>query len=365
MSLTSTKNLKSLFFNESKETFLITDEFLNIVDVNAEFLKSLKKNREDIIGKNIVEINPNIKSTNRYKKYLQVLRTGKTVIINETRIEPGINFKKKDTIISIRIFKVKKGLGIAALDITQLSNTKYKLQKAKKKLIDTNKSLIKKNNELEEFSYIAAHDLKAPINNLNILLGLIDNEKYTDLVKTPNFIKLLKEVYQLNKNIYSLNNVIALEYYLKEKKEKINFSDIFKIVEKNLKKSIENTDTIINTNFSECPEISYPIDQLYKILFHLIDNSINFRNVHIKNIISIYTLIEKQKPVLIISDNGIGFNQIKNEKYIYKNFYKNDPTSERLGIGLFIVKSIINHHKGQIKVSSKINHGTTFKLTLK
>ena len=352
---------RSSFFNEANEAFFITDEYLNILDANLELERVLKRNRDQIIGKNLCDINPDLEKTERYKKYLEVLRTGKSVTINEIKVNPVVDSEMK--IAQIRIFKVKKGLAITALDITNITNTKHKLQTTKEDLLKTNKNLTKKNNDLEEFSYIVAHDLKGPINNLKVLLELLSNKK-TELHKNEHYNKLIKIVDQLNKNTYSLNNIIALKYFLQEKKEQINFEDIFNNVVDDITNSIKDSNTIINTNFSECSEVNYPPDQLHKIFFHLINNSINFRNSKTQNVINISTHKEKGKVLLIISDNGIGFNQSKNVKKIFKIYHKENNSSEGLGIGLYIIKSIIDFHHGKIKVKSKVNEGTTFKLTL-
>ncbi len=358
---TDISDLRSVFFNEAYEIFFITDKYLHIIDVNNEFLVKRKIQRDQIIGKNLREIIPGIEKIKDYKESLKALKMGKTILLNEVKVNL---FKElENRIAQIRIFKVKKGLAITLLDITNLTNTKNKLLNAKQELLKINNQLKKKNNELEDFSYIVAHDLKGPINNLKVLCQLLSKQT-VELHKNELYNKLLKIVDQLNKNTYSLNNVIALKYYLKEKKERLIFKDIFNNVITDISDYIKDSNTLINTNFSECPNVKYPPRQLYKILFHSINNSINFRNIKKQNIINISTHKEKNNTILSISDNGLGFDQLKARKKIFKIFYKINNDSPGLGVGLYVIKSIIDFHKGKIKVSSQINEGTTFKLTL-
>ena len=131
----NTTKLKSLFFNEADEIFILTDEHLNIIDVNDTFVKKIKIKREYLIGKNMLDINPDLKNTKRYKKYKEVLKTGKTITVNDVKINPSLGFKNK--VAQIRIFKLKKGLAITVLDTTNLANSKKNLQKAKEELTKT------------------------------------------------------------------------------------------------------------------------------------------------------------------------------------------------------------------------------------
>src|SRR5688572_2699461 len=79
-SLTALKQeeLRSAFFNETDVAFLLFDHDLNLVDANEGLLRTLHCKREDIIGKNIIEISPDIKTSGRYDLYKKVILTGES-----------------------------------------------------------------------------------------------------------------------------------------------------------------------------------------------------------------------------------------------------------------------------------------------
>lgn len=108
------ENLRSLFFQEAELCLSVYDEHLNCIDFNQAFLKIFKCKREDLIGKNLCEISPDLKSSGRYDIYKNVIKTGKSAEINQ--IQPHINIG--DYYFRIKAFKVGEGLGLIVKDIT-------------------------------------------------------------------------------------------------------------------------------------------------------------------------------------------------------------------------------------------------------
>jgi PAS domain S-box-containing protein/excisionase family DNA binding protein len=132
----------------SNDIFLLLDANFNILEANKAAARYLPvgTSKKDYLGKNILSVMPIIKKSGRYEQYLEVLRTGKPVELNDVVIDPAFGEAR----FSVRIFKVGDGLGIMATDITEL-----KLMEAVK--------------ESEEFSS-----------------NLLDNAPYPILVAEPN-----------------------------------------------------------------------------------------------------------------------------------------------------------------------------------
>lgn len=106
-------------------------------------------------------------------------------------------------------------------------------------------------------------------------------------------------------------------------------------------------------------------DQMTSVLVNLLSNAVKYTNE--LGAINIKIKEKSEKVVIEISDNGIGIDK-KHVPYIFERFYRIDDSRSRttggMGIGLSIVKSIIELHDGTIEVKSKINQGTTFIITL-
>ncbi len=118
-----TKELKEseerlkIFMESAPNTFMLYDSDLNLIDINIIGIKRFPvgTKKEDIIGKNIVELSPDVKKKGRYDEYLEVIKTGKPFFVEEFISHP----KFGNLYISLTAFKVLNGLGIIARNITE------------------------------------------------------------------------------------------------------------------------------------------------------------------------------------------------------------------------------------------------------
>lgn len=106
----------SEFIESATDSFTLWDAEFNLIEINPVGLGLLAVNREDVLGKNMLELSPNIKKTNRYDAYIKVLETGKPLIIEERVPHPKSG---DDIYLTWKIFKVGSGLGMIASDVTE------------------------------------------------------------------------------------------------------------------------------------------------------------------------------------------------------------------------------------------------------
>lgn len=110
------ESLRSLFFQEAELYLSIYDKNLNCIDVNEAFLKLFKCTRQDLIGKNLCEISPDLKTNGRYDLYKEVIKTGTKIVIDDMQPHSSIgNFHFR-----IQAFKVDDGLGLIVKNVTDL-----------------------------------------------------------------------------------------------------------------------------------------------------------------------------------------------------------------------------------------------------
>ena len=185
---------------------------------------------------------------------------------------------------------------------------------------------------------------------------------------------ILSKLENVDKNAYRLlkisNNIIdmtkAESGMLKLNLENCN---IVCVVEGIFESSIDfarrkNIDMVFDT---ECEEVKIAIDifQIQRVILNLLSNAIKFTPEN--GVISVYIYKEKENVVIEVKDNGVGIPKEKID-YIFHRFYQVDNLytrhNEGSGIGLCIVKEIIDIHDGKIQIESEINKGSTFKISL-
>jgi signal transduction histidine kinase len=127
-----------------------------------------------------------------------------------------------------------------------------------------------------------------------------------------------------------------------------------------------STDTMIEleTNFNSVSNIVTDIYRFETIIKNIINNAIKYSNQNIKNPYIKFNIEEtKNKYIINISDNGQGIKKEHVDK-IFNMFFRGTSNSVGTGLGLFIVKEAVEKLKGEIKVTSKLNEGTTFMIQL-
>ncbi|SNR71149.1 PAS domain S-box-containing protein [Maribacter sedimenticola] len=352
-------DIKSAFFENAHSPFVILDGDMNFVGVNHAGAKTLGINKENFIGKNLLDIFPYLEGTKRYDAYKKVIETGVPIGFDELLFK-GANVEFK---FMVRAFKIGEYLGVSTLDVTSLVETIAKLKSTQTSLKEVNQNLQRKNQELKDFSYVAAHDLRAPLTNLKSLLEMVltadpgSTEIYPVVEKMQVVTKVMCD------KIRALNQVISIKSNFSEYTEEMVFADVIGKIKLSHSQEIIEGRTIIKEDFSSCPSIEYNPVQLESILQNLMSNALKYRHHNRKLSIRISTKKVNGKTILTFKDNGLGFDQNLADK-IFLLFKRMHTHVEGLGIGLYIMNSIVSENGGKIEVSSKKNKGTEFRIQL-
>ncbi|MCG9881401.1 MAG: PAS domain S-box protein [Bacteroidia bacterium] len=220
--------------------------------------------------------------------------------------------------------------------------------------------LIQRNRELEQFSYIVSHNLRAPVTNI---LGITDYmEKYD--VEPDEQLPMLNG---LNKSAQALDSVIHdLNYILQKKRElnlqtsPVSFTKMVDEIKLSIAKLIQDERVTIKTNFEECDEMLTVKSYLHSIFYNLITNSIKYKQSTVNPIIEIQSKWKGKYLVLTFKDNGLGIDLAKKGDQLFMLYKRFHFHKEGKGMGLFMVKSQVESLGGKISVSSEVNKGTEF-----
>jgi signal transduction histidine kinase len=222
-----------------------------------------------------------------------------------------------------------------------------------------NTQLNRHNQELEDFAYTLSHDLRNPITNLNLLISII--EKSDSPEKKEEYLREFKKlINRIDYMISGLAEIIDLKNNQSSMAKAIAFEDIVKVVFEQLKTDIEECHADVICNFKIRPSIVYYEVYLHSIVYNLISNSIKYRSLKKPPKIILTTSVDGDFLLLKVEDNGIGMDLKKVGKRLFKPFNRFSTRVDGKGIGLHLVKSMIEKNGGKIVVESSPESGTTF-----
>ncbi len=215
-----------------------------------------------------------------------------------------------------------------------------------------------------QFSYTTAHDLKAPVTNLKGLINILESTDANDANYSTTLNHIKKSTNQLFGTVSALNEVISLRETLKAKNETISFVKIYEDIQTSINQQIEDSKALISTDFTDCTELNYPSTHLKSIMLNLLTNAIKYRNPDRMLEISVISMRANGRNTLVVKDNGLGFDSAKHADEIINPFVRLHDHVEGSGLGMYIIKSIVDYHKGSLIIDSHPNVGTTITVHL-
>ena len=226
------------------------------------------------------------------------------------------------------------------------------------------RNLIARNRDLEQFTYIVSHNLRAPVANIMGLSDFLIHNKVSeqDLETINNGIHT--SVQRLDTVIRDLNNILHVKRESNDQKEKIDLGSAVEHVKEMLSEEIRKSQASIHCDFHECPAIDSVKPLVESILFNLISNSIKYARREIHPEIDIMTSVDKNEVTLLLTDNGLGIDLERKKEEVFGLYKRFHPQIEGKGMGLYMVKTQVESLHGKIEIESSVNHGTRFKITL-
>ena len=220
------------------------------------------------------------------------------------------------------------------------------------------------NAALDNFVHMAAHDLRSPVNNLKTLFQLhhlsASPEEASQL-----FAAMEQSVLRLDNTVHRLIEVLEVQNSQQVPTREIRFQDVMDYLVKDYAAELEKVEGRVATDFSRCPAILYVEAYLYSIVRNLLSNAIKYRSPHRSLVLSISTDRQDNFVVLRVADNGIGINLRKHGKALFNPFSRFTSQAYGKGLGLHLVRNMIEKNGGKISVESQVDVGTTFTVLLR
>lgn len=289
----------------------------------------------------------------------------------------GLDYVTKPFDADLLILKVKSFVRLyqQSQELIRIKGTlEQKVQERTKELVQLNKALELSNSELQQYAYIASHDLQEPLRKILTFSRMIA-EKY--LNNQPDAEPLMNRVTDAAERMRRLINDL-LDF------SKLSAASVFTCLSLNQITTDVLSDLEILISEKEAditiealPAVEIIGEQMHQAFLNLLSNALKFSKKEVKPVIHISSEVVKEKSIdseaaadggycrILVTDNGIGFE----EKYLDKIFtlfqrLHGKAEYEGTGIGLAIVKKIIDKHNGIITARSKEGEGTTFIIVL-
>ncbi len=355
---------------------------LDILLAEGQALEKITSNKTQLEGDNIKEVlpvqqlqnllvyfNKSLNGTNSTLEYdlngIDFLLIFNPVYDEKKEIEGGI-------LLLFDISKLKATENLLNKKLHELEKLNEKLSKEvsirreiEKNLKDYSEELKIKNNELEQFAYVASHDLQEPLRMISSFTQLL-GQKYQDKLDADanEFIK-----YTLDGTTRMQRLINDLLIYSRVGRkgagfEHVPLKEIIELAKQNLQLVLEETDTEIIYN--DLPAVYADKGQLIQLLQNLISNAIKFRKEHEVPRIEITATEHADVWEITVKDNGIGFD-MKHKERIFNIFQRLHSQGEYsgTGIGLAICKKIAERHGGEIWAESEPLKGSAFHFTVR
>lgn len=345
-------------------------------NLGAEKIKGYKA--EEIIGKNFSNFyTESDRKSNLPKKLLNIaIEKGKATQEGWRVRKDGSYFWASVVITAVHNKKGQViGFSKVTHDLTEKKKADDKIKLNALELEQKNSELEKMNQELQSFAYISSHDLQEPLRKIQTFATLILEKEFENL--SDNGKDKFQRMQNAAQRMQTLINDL-LSYSRTNIQERVfEKADLSKIVEEvieDLKEEIEQKNATIE-NCENC-EVNIIPFQFRQLLYNLVSNSLKFSNPKTPIVIKIQSKIIKGALLnnkrleedtnychIQISDNGIGFEQQYSSK-IFEVFQRLHGKLEYTGtgIGLAIVKKIVDNHNGIITATGEKNKGATFNI---
>lgn len=336
----------------------LKDKELKYISVNDAFAKMLNKSVDEIIGKTDFDIFPEDIAANYYKIENSLIANKELVFTNEEYIKCGDNGNYMWTLTNRKLFFDSygevKGLVGTIMDITKNKASETELAQFSEELKRSNK-------DLEQFAYIASHDLQEPLRKV-IAFSERLKAKYYDILDETGKEYISRMTSASERMQKMINDLLSFSRISTKAKPfiEVDLNNVLENVLNDLELIVEKSKAKIEV-IEKFPIIEADEIQLNQLFSNLIGNSIKYQNNNNVPVIKIYNKVKDNNVEIIFQDNGIGID-MQYKEIIFQPFQRlhGKGEYEGSGIGLAICKKIVERHKGNIDVDSTPGNGSKF-----
>jgi PAS domain S-box-containing protein len=327
-----------------------------LIDCNTRYAEIAGRSREELLSMgNTLPIQKNVDSSLTHHHFLDRLSSG-MYMGRFSWLRPD----GRDNVVEYASVPLEMDGRLLVVGVDRDITAQMQAAREREALIE---KLEMQNAELERFNYTVSHDLKTPLVTIKGFLGYILED-----AAAGNVERLKQDAQRIARAVDRMNNLL---------KDLLEFSRIGRLInpaeeipfELLVREAVEQVEERLKAGgirliiHDGLPTVHGDAHRLLEVLQNLIDNAAKFMGDQPEPRIEIGCKEQDGKHVFFVQDNGIGIDP-RFHTQVFGLFNKLDPHAEGTGVGLALVKRIVEFHGGRIWVESESGRGSTFFFTL-
>ncbi|TPG72063.1 PAS domain-containing protein [Hymenobacter nivis] len=336
-------------------------------------------------GHTLAEVYPRIKLAGLVELMDRVYATGESQVVLDMPLEKLQPGSPRYVTFAYQAYREQGRItGVAAFvyDVTdqvlarhqvlalneELAASNEKMRATNAALHTTNAQLTRTNADLDTFVYSASHDLKSPITNIEGLLGALREHLPPNALQEPLVPRLLDmmggAVARFQQTLGHLTDISRLqEATLHQPAEAIDLPALVEAVRLDILPELAAAGATLAVDLAACPTVHFSAKNLRSIIYNLLSNAVKYGAPGRPTAVLLRGYRLAGQVVLAVHDNGLGLSQVQQGELfrMFRRLHSHVPGS---GVGLYMVKKMVENAGGTIAVHSELGVGSTFTVSL-
>jgi signal transduction histidine kinase len=317
-----------------------------------------------LLGQPLLEAVPELQGSPIWERLQEVYRTGQThqdqeVLIPLGRAAGGPEARPRyfNHTFQARYNEHQQvdGVYVFAFDVTEQVT-------ARQQVLDLNQQLTRVNADLDSFVYMASHDLRGPINNLEGLVQALHEELPNPQDPAGPLLRMMQEaVARFQRTLGQLGEVLQLNQAQDPVAPAVELATIVEDLRQDLLPALQQTGGQLEVEAEACPVVAMPAKSLRSLLYNLLSNALKYRHPDRPPQVRLSCHTQHGYWCLTVQDNGLGLTAAQQAE-LFALFRRFHDHVDGLGLGLYTVKKIAENLGGRVEVQSKPGVGSTFRV---